>query len=154
MSESLEPFYLEDHELGQDIPGASEVVSEEEIIAFATRWDPQPWHTDRVAAGASMFGGLTACSAHIFAIYCSTSQRWQNGRQLQALAGLGFDELRVLRPVFAGDTLSCVTRVESARRSRSNPGRGIVVYASRLINQRDEEVFTIKSTTLVACRDA
>ena len=69
---------------------------------------------------------------------------------LQAMAGLGFDEMRMHKPVYVGDTLHCVTEVASVRASASKPDRGIVVYASRLLNQREELVFSIKASTLVA----
>ncbi len=145
-------FWFEDHEVGARIECASHTLSANAIIEFASQWDPQPWHVDEDAAKASVFGGLTACSAHIFSVFCITSQQWQNGRQMQALASLGFDEIRMLQPVFAGDTLQCITTVESARLSNSNPERGIVVYASELINQSGEAVYSVKCATLMACR--
>jgi acyl dehydratase len=145
-----EPFYFEDHHAGDVITCGSYTVAAEEIMAFAGKWDPQPWHVDEEAAQASLFGGLTACSAHIFSIYCITSPQWQNGKAQQAIASLGFDEMRMLKPVYAGDTLRCVTRVDSVRLSNSKPDRGIVVYASELIDQTDETVFSIRCTTLMA----
>jgi acyl dehydratase len=147
-------FWFEDHVVGDLFECASHEVSAEEITSFATQWDPQPWHIDEAAAKASVFGGLTACSAHIFSIYCITSQQWQNGKQMQALASLGFDELRMLEPVFAGDTLTCMSTVDSARVSSSKPDRGIIVYASELLNQRGEVAFAVKCATLMACDPA
>ena len=145
-------YFLEDHIQGDSVRCGSYAVTAEEIIAFATKWDPQPWHTDEAAANASIFGGLTACSAHIFSIFCITSPQWENGGVQQALASLGFDEMRMLAPVYAGDTLRCVTVFETVRPSRSKPDRGIIVYASTLYNQREEAVFSIKCTTLTARR--
>lgn len=127
-------------------------VTAPDIIAFAQQWDPQPWHIDEEAARASVFGGLTACSAHVFSIFCITSPQWENGREQQAIASLGFDELRMHKPVYAGDSLRCVTTTEQARLSRSRPDCGIVVYASSLYNQEDAEVFSIKCSTLMARR--
>jgi acyl dehydratase len=146
------PFWFEDHIEGDNFECASHILCAEAIIEFAKLWDPQPWHTDETAAKESIFGGLTACSAHIFSIYCITSQQWQNDRKQQALASLGFDELRMLKPVFAGDTLQCVTTIETARPSGSKPDCGIVVYASKLLNQHDEAVFSGKCATLMSCR--
>ncbi len=146
------PFYFEDHIVGDTIECGSYQVTADEIISFAKKWDPQPWHIDEQAAKASFFGGLTACSAHIFSIFCIISPQWQNGAVQQAIAGLGFDELRMLRPVYAGDTLRCVTTIDSARPSKSKPDRGIIVYACELFNQNDEVAFTAKCTTLMACR--
>lgn len=144
------PFYLDDHVVGETVECGSYDVTAEEIIEFASKWDPQPWHVDEEQAKASFFGGLTACSAHIFSIYCITSPQWQNGAVQQAMASLGFDELRMLKPVYAGDTLRCVTRFDTVRVSSSKPDRGIVVYASELINQNDEVVFSAKCSTLMA----
>ena len=143
-------YFLEDHIEGDVIQCGTYEVTKAEVIEFAQTWDPQPWHIDEEAAKASFFGGLTACSAHIFSMYCVTSPRWQNGAVQQAVASLGFDEMRMLKPVYVGDRLRCETVVESARVSRSKPDRGIVVYASTLLNQQGEPVFSIKCSTLMA----
>ena len=144
------PFYFDDCVVGAEHEAATHVVTSQEIIEFAQTWDPQPWHIDEEVAKASIFGGLTACSAHIFAIFCITSQRWQSGVVQQAIAGLGFDEMRMHKPVYAGDTLRCVTVVDTARTSQSKPDCGIVIYRTRLINQHDDMVFSIKASTLMA----
>ena len=70
MSAAPRKYFLEDHTEGEVIQCGSYEVTREEIIDFATKWDPQPWHTDEAAAQASLFGGLTACSAHIFSMFC------------------------------------------------------------------------------------
>jgi acyl dehydratase len=151
MSETqVRPFYFDDHVVGDVVQCGSYEVLAEEVIDFASKWDPQPWHVDEEAAKASLFGGLTACSAHIFSIFCITSPQWQNGAVQQAIASLGFDELRMQQPVYVGDTVRCVTTVEHARLSNSKPNRGIVVYACELLNQRDELVFSVKCSTLMA----
>lgn len=144
------PFYFDDCLVGAEHPGASHEVLAQEIIEFAKKWDPQPWHIDEEIARASHFGGLTACSAHIFSIFCITSQRWQSGVVQQAIAGLGFDEMRMHKPVYAGDTLRCVSIVGAARASQTKPDRGIVVYHTQLLNQNNEVVFSIKASTMMA----
>lgn len=125
-------------------------VDKQEVIEFATKWDPQSWHLDEEAAKTSIFGGLTACSAHIFSIFSITSPQWQNGAVMQALASLGFDEMHMMKPVYAGDSVRCVTKIEKVRPSRSKPDRGIVVYKCELRNGADELVFSIKCSTLMA----
>ena len=144
-----EKFYFEHYREGDQYKTVSYTVSKEDIIEFAKKWDPQPFHIDEAAAKASIFGGLTACSAHIFAIYCITSQQWENGVEQQALASLGFDEMRMHMPVFAGDTVYCLNKVEMVRESTSKPDRGIVATRCELINQRGEVVFSILSTYLM-----
>lgn len=152
MSPALEgkPFYFDDCIVGAEHAAASHTITAGEIIDFASTWDPQPWHVDEEVARASIFGGLTACSAHIFSIFCITSQRWQSGVVQQAIAGLGFDEMRMHQPVYAGDMLRCISRVDSARPSNSKPDCGIVIYHTQLLNQNDEVVFSIKASTLMA----
>ena len=118
IDKSGEPFYFEDFEVGQKHPSHCYTVSKEEIIQFAKRWDPQPFHVDEAAAKASLFGGLTACSAHVFSIFCHMSQNWESGRVQQALASFGFDEMRMHKPVYAGDTLRHVSVVCSHARGQ------------------------------------
>lgn len=144
------PLYFEDCVVGDEHPAGSHTVTAQEIIEFASAWDPQPWHVNEEAARASPFGGLTACSAHIFSIFCITSQRWQSGVVQQAIAGLGFDDMRMHQPVYAGDTLRCLSTIHGARVSASKPDRGIVTYHTRLLNQDGELVFSIKASTLMA----
>ena len=143
------PFYYDDYNVGDEHQCVSYVVDRDEVIAFASKWDPQPWHIDEKAAKESYFGGLTACSAHIFSIFCITSQQWQSGVQQMAIAGLGFDDLRMHKPVYAGDTLRCFTVVEAKRESNSNPAGGICVCRVRLINQDKDVVFSIKASTMM-----
>jgi acyl dehydratase len=152
MSQNSEgkPLYFDDCVVGDEHAAASHTVTAQEIIEFARTWDPQPWHVDEEVARASPFGGLTACSAHIFSIFCITSQRWQSGVVQQAIAGLGFDEMRMHRPVYAGDTLHCISTIHAARVSASKTDRGIVTYDTQLLNQDDEVVFSIKASTLMA----
>jgi acyl dehydratase len=144
------PYYFDDHVVGAEHTAGSYTLTAQEIIEFARKWDPQPWHIDETAAKASHFGGLTACSAHIFAIFCITSQRWESGVVQQAIAGLGFDEMRMHKPVYAGDTLCCISIIDTARVSQSKPDRGIVTYHTHLVNQANERVFSIKASTLMA----
>lgn len=145
-------LYFDDLVLGEEHPAGVYEVTREAIIAFASEWDPQPFHVDEAAADASIFGGLTACSAHIFSIFCITSQRWQSGVVQMAVAGLGFDEMRMLKPVYAGDTLACFTVVHALRDSGSRPECGIVTYHTELRNQRGEAVFSILATSMMARR--
>ena len=139
MSSQLQgkPFYFDDLVVGAEHVAATHVVTAQAIIEFAQTWDPQPWHIDEAFA-------------HIFSIFCITSQRWQSGVVQQVIAGLGFDQMRMHKPVYAGDTLRSLSIVETARLSKSKPDRGIVTYNTQLINQNDELVFSINASTLMA----
>ena len=142
--------YFEDCTVGDQHRSITLSVDKAEIIEFASKWDPQPWHIDEELAKQSMFGGLTACSAHIFSLFCVVSQQWENGELQQVLASLGFDEMRMLKPLYAGDKVYCRNTIELARASRSKDDRGIVATRCELINQKDEVVFSILSTFLMA----
>ncbi len=145
-----QPYYFDDYVVGEVQRGMSYTVEKQQVINFASQWDPQPWHVDEVAAKASIFGGLTACSAHIFSIFCLTSQNWESGVVQQAIASLGFDEMRMHMPVYVGDKLQCTSTVEQARLSKSKNDRGIVTCRCALVNQKGEQVFSILSTYLMA----
>jgi acyl dehydratase len=143
-------LYFDDLVLNEEHAAGVHTVTAQEIISFATQWDPQPFHIDEAAAAESFFGGLTACSAHIFSIFSITSQRWQSGVVQMAVAGLGFDQMRMQKPVYAGDTLHCFSIVAELRASGSRPQCGIVTYRTELRNQSDEVVFSIRAATLMA----
>jgi acyl dehydratase len=147
-------YYFEDFSQGDENPSVTFAVTKDEVIAFAKTWDPQPFHTDEGIAKASHFGGLTACSAHIFSIYCAVAQNWEDGGKHVALASLGFDEMRMLKPVYAGDTLRHTSTVEGVRESKSNPSAGIVMTRSLMVNQNSEPVFSIKCAFLMQKRSA
>lgn len=143
--------YFEDFVVGEEevIP-AEYLVTRDEIIEIASRWDPQPFHLDEEAARDSMFGGLIAASSHVFGI-CSWMGNHMDHKSA-ALAALGFDELRLPNPVRAGDRLTATATCLEKRESRSKPDRGIVTSEMVLRNQRGEIVVTLKSTAMIAKR--
>ena len=147
-----QPFYFEDFSVGLAKRSISYTVERDSAIAFARQWDPQPFHIDEQAAKKSLFGGLTCCSAQIFAIFSSISQQWDSGEIQQAIAALGFDKMRLIKPVYVGDTLFNVSTVEQARLSNSHPGTGIVRSRCQMYNQGNEEVFRIEAAFLIQCR--
>ena len=146
-----EYIHFEDYEEGKVMHIATRyVVTEEEIISMAQKWDPQPFHVDPVAAKASIFGGLVASSAHAFPIYVWLGQ--QGERKVAAISALGFDKLRFLSPIRPGDTLRYEYSCLEKRRSASRPFAGIVCCEGRLYNQRDELVFSGEVASLVQRR--
>ncbi len=145
--------YFEDFSTGTvDHKGGSYLVTQGEIIEVAERWDPQPFHTDPVAAAETMFGGLVACSAHLFAISCSLSSKVPPTEKVAAVSALGFDKLRLHAPVRPGDELRMRSTVVELRRSKSRPGVGIVSSRGEMVNQHDEVVFSLESAAMVRCR--
>jgi acyl dehydratase len=136
-------WYFEDFEVGKTIEVGSRTVTEDEIIAFATQFDPQPFHVDRDAAARSMYGGIIASGWHT----CGLMMRMMVDGYLRDAAGLGspgVDEVRWLKPVRAGDTLTVSTTVVKSHPSKSKPDRGVVHTVWQAKNQHGELVATIK----------
>lgn len=144
-------WYFEDMVIGQTIEVGTRTVTEAEILAFATAFDPQPFHIDSEAAAKSIYGGIIASGWHT----CSMMMRMMVDNFLGDAASLGspgVDEVRWLKPVRAGDTLSVSTRATSATPSTSKPDRGVVATEWRAINQRGELVATVKGMGMFARR--
>jgi acyl dehydratase len=136
-------WYFEDFEPGRVIPVGSRTLCEEEIIAFAMHFDPQPFHVDRAAAATSHFGGIIASGWHT----CSIMMRLMVDGFLAEAASLGspgVDEIRWLTPVRPGDTLTVTTTVMDVRPSSSKPDRGVVHTMWEAKNQHGETVATVK----------
>ncbi len=144
-------LYFEDVAAGRERELGSHRVSREEIVRFATEWDPQPFHIDEEAAGRSVFGGLTASSCHTYAISSLVFSRHPERLATAAMLGLS---LRFPAPVRPGDELRLLDECLEKRLSDSRPGLGIVKSRTALVNQAEEEVFVMESSYLVRCRDA
>ena len=139
--------YFEDFEVGQKRRVGSIRVSREEIIEFATRFDPQPFHIDEDAAKASIFGGLTGSSCHTFALVGLIHAR--SGEEIALVANLGAEKLRFPSPLRPDDELTMTSECVAMRPSRSRPEIGIVTTQSLLTNQRDEVVMDMTTTFMV-----
>jgi acyl dehydratase len=145
--------YFEDFPAGTTFEHGEVVVSEDEILEFARRFDPQPFHVDREAAARGQFGGLIASGWHTAAMM----MRLLCESFLSDAAGMsspGIDELRWKYPVRPGDRLRIWVEVVEATRSRSKPDRGLLRTAITVLNQRDEPAMTMVAMTLMGCRDA
>lgn len=143
--------YFEDSVVGEEFGSSIEYeVTVEELKQMSARWDPQPFHLDESAPQTREYGGLITCSAHTFAIFTYLSSR--NPVKTAAIAGLGFDEMRMLQPLRPGDRIRAYSTCLEKRESRSRPDRGIVTSRTVLRNQRDEEVFTVRSTAMILKR--
>lgn len=140
---ALLKWYFEDFEPGRIIAVGSRTLNEEEIIAFARQFDPQPFHVDPDAAAKSMFGGIIASGWHT----CSIMMRMMVDGFLSEAASLGspgVDEIRWLKPVRAGDTIHVTTTVLDALASSSRPDRGVVHTMWEARNQHGEKVASVK----------
>lgn len=145
-------WYFEDMVVGQTIEVGSCTVTQAEILAFATAFDPQPFHVDDQAAAASIYGGIIASGWHT----CSMMMRLMVDNFLKDAASLGspgVDEIRWTKPVRAGDTLSVSTTARDAKPSISKPDRGVVATEWRAVNQHGELVATVKGMGMFLRRD-
>ena len=141
MSPSPDSRDFEFYEPGSVHEYGSIRVTEEEVLEFGRRWDPQVFHTDPEAAKHTEYGGLIASGWHTAAMMMRMySDHYLPGDM--TLASPGVDELRWLHPVRPGDELSIRVTVADARPSRSKPDRGIVRSAVEVLNQRGEVVMT------------
>ncbi|WP_454710483.1 MaoC family dehydratase [Cupriavidus nantongensis] len=146
-------LYFEDFEVGSRRELGSYLVTEEEILAFARQYDPQPFHIDKEAAANSIYGGLISsgwmtCSIMMRLLVLSTIGK------SASMGSPGVDEIRWLKPVYAGDTLTVVLNVLDTRASQSKPDRGIVHTQWEATNQRGELVCTVKGMGMYGRRPA
>lgn len=136
-------WYFEDFEVGKTINAGSRTVTEEEIVAFATQFDPQPFHVDQAAAAQSIYGGVIASGWHT----CGMMMRLMVDsfmRESASMGSPGIDEIRWVKPVRGGDILTVTATVLEARPSTSKPDRGVIVTRWEAQNQHGEVVATIK----------
>jgi acyl dehydratase len=142
--------YYEDLEPGTTTRGTLEyLVTEDEILEMGRRWDPQPFHTDPVAAEDSPFGGLVASTVHLFAISAKVGMAQSPVAAVSSLALTNFINHAPARPA---DRLRFDREVLDRRPSQSRPGTGVVTFRNELRNQHDELVFSYENTALVHCR--
>jgi acyl dehydratase len=147
----IDDRYFEDYVAGTVHEFGSMSVEEEEIIAFAKRFDPQPFHTDPEAAKHTMYRGLIASGWHT----ASLTMRLLVDHYVSRVASLGspgVDELRWLKPVRPGDTLSLRVSVVEAVRSQSKPDQGTVRTFVEVLNQDRDIVMTMKGAGMIRCR--
>ena len=145
-----EDRFFEDYTVGATYVCGSFTISEDEIIGFATRYDPQVMHVDLGLAAEGPFGEVIASGWHTVA--CTMRLLVDNFLPRNGLAAPGVDELRWPRPVRPGDTLTVHATIEQARRSRSKPDRGLVHTLVEVVNQDGGMVMSMKPMNLVRVR--
>jgi acyl dehydratase len=146
-------WYFEDFHAGQEIDLGTRTVTEDEIIDFASRFDPQPFHVDVEAAARSIYGGVIASGWHT----CSMMMRMVVDGLMAKSASMGspgLDGVRWLAPVRAGDTLNVRYQTTQVKASNSKPDRGVVWSKWVAINQHGETVCTVEGMGMFARRPA
>ncbi len=129
-------------------------VTREEVIAFASRYDPQPFHLSDEAAAQTHFGRLAASGWHTCAMMMAMLVEHLTEQRRASLGSPGIDELRWRHPVYPGDTLRCESEVLEKRRSASRPEMGLFKSRMTVFNQDDVAVMTLVSNGMMATRNA
>lgn len=145
-------IYFEDFEPGQEFDLGSVTVSREDIIEFASEFDPQPFHMDEEAGKASLLGGLAASGWHTGSLVMGLLAReLLNKSTCQGSPGIS--SLKWMRPVFPGDTLSARVEVVRAKSLRSRQDLGLVTIRLTTTNQAGADVIQWENPILFAKRD-
>ncbi|MBB3880723.1 MaoC family dehydratase [Sphingomonas pseudosanguinis] len=146
--------FLEDVTVGDKASFGNCHVDRDEVIAFAERFDPQPFHLSDEAAAATHFGRLSASGWHTASMTMAMIVAYYRETGFQSLGSPGVDELRWLKPVYPGDTLRCETEVLETRTSASRPEMGFVISQLTVFNQGDVAVMRFRPTLLVRTKPA
>jgi len=144
-------MYFEDLSIGQKIEIGPISISEQEIIEFAKKFDPQPFHIDAEKAKDSLFGGLCASGWHT----CSLYMRMLYDGLLINLASLGspgMNQIRWIKPLFPNETIKGELEILSKTPSRSKPNIGSMIINSRVFNSNNELIMTLESISIVKRR--
>jgi acyl dehydratase len=144
--------YLEDLIAGETEELGSYTFVPDDIVRFASQFDPQRFHVDPEAAKNSLFGGLCASGWHTAAIWMKLMIAHRDRIRVEALSrgqrparlgpSPGFTHLKWLRPVYAGDTITYRSTISGKRVSASRPGWGLAFHRNTGVNQRGEDVFS------------
>jgi acyl dehydratase len=155
--------FLEDVVIGHHSEFGSFTFTAELIKKFATEFDPQPFHLDEEAGRRSLLGGLAASGWHVAAVAMKLRIAESQRATAEAVArgetvavpgpSPGFRELRWIKPVLAGDTISYASEVVAVRATASKPGWGIVQARTTATNQHGDVVMTFLATVFLPQQD-
>lgn len=143
--------YFEDITDGERLYCQKLAFTQRDIIEFAKRFDPQPFHTDEIAAKESIFGGLVASSLHTISA-CTRNVVKAQG-EVAILSGVGMYEATMFHPVRPNDVLSIEAWWTDLRRSESKPDIGFAGIKCKVTNQKGEPVIEYGYRYVIACRN-
>jgi len=146
-------IWWEDFKVGERSEMGRYTFGADEIVTFARQFDPQPFHTDPQAARESAFGGLIASGWHTCAVGMRLMVDQYIGRTV-SLGSPGIEDIRWLRPVRAGDTLTYSRTVTASRASATRAGVGLVKHRWEAVNQSGETVLTMEGWGMYGRRPA
>ena len=138
----MRSYYFDDLHVGERFESGPVLVSEPEILEFAQRFDPQPFHVDREAAAKTQFGGLIASGFHTLSLSFALFFRLRVLEEAN-LGSPGMEETRWLRPLRPGDSIRIVAEVTEVRPSQSKPDRGVDKMRHDTFNQKGELIMTV-----------
>lgn len=145
--------YFEDLKVGTKTSFGHYEVTREEVIEFASKYDPQPFHLDDEAAAKTHFGRLSASGWHTCAMTMRMMVDQFSKEKAASLGSPGIDELRWLKPVYPGDTLRVEAELLEKRQSKSKPSMGLTKSRQTVFNQHDEPVLTMISNGMIQVRN-
>jgi acyl dehydratase len=148
-----ETFFHDDFPVGRSFPLGPTEVTREQVISFATSFDPQPFHLDDSAAAATHFGRIAASGWHV----CAMAMRMMCDAYLLDSASLGspgVDELKWTAPVYPGDSLSGAMTVLDSRVSKTKPHLGLLLTKTELFNQQGSKVMSLQGWAMMRRRQA
>ena len=145
-------IYFEDLEIGAESDFGSYAVTREEVLDFARKYDPQPFHLSDEAAAKTHFGRIAASGWHTCAMTMAVIARSVVDDEQAGLGSPGIDELRWLKPVYPGDTIHVRGKIISKTPSRSRPDIGSFRTETIVTNQDNVPVMTFTSIVLIRRR--
>ncbi len=151
MTVPMRERYFQDYLKGEVLEFGDYPITKEEIVDFASRYDPQSIHLDEAAARDSIYGGLIASGWMTVGVLMRILVDNFVSR-VSSMGSPGIDELRWLKPVRPGDRLRARLEIVDTRRSVSKPDRGVVHVRHEVLNQRDEVVLSMKGMGMYKCR--
>ena len=146
-------IYYEDLEVGTTSKFGRYDVNRDEVIEFAQKYDPQPFHLDDEAAAQTHFGRLSASGWHTCAMTMAMLVENMKTSRQAGLGSPGMDNLRWVKPVYPGDQLRVETTIIEKRRSKNRPEMGLFKSDLVIFNQNDEPVMTMRSNGLIKVRN-
>jgi acyl dehydratase len=141
-------LYFEDFQIGQSRSAGAHELGEEDIVAFARQWDPQPWHVDPEAAKLTPMGGLTASSCHTYSVAALLLSRMEPAAGIASLR----HEIELPNPARPGDRLTLTMTCVEKRASETKPDRGLITFDGVLANQEGTPVLRLRSLMMVRTR--
>jgi acyl dehydratase len=147
-------IYFEDLEVGAETDFGSYEVTREEVLEFARKYDPQPFHLSDEAASKTHFGRIAASGWHTAAMTMAVIARHVVKHEQAGLGSPGIDELRWKKPVYPGDTLHVRGKILEKTPSRSRPEMGSFRTHTTVTNQDDVPVMSFTSIVLIRRRPA